>query len=476
MPSVRHSVSFLLFIVLGYCCISVGTPTAERGVTWSKAFPFSVEDERELGETVFKQIQKQMVFVRVSAVQAYVDSLGRKLTSNADRSEFPIRFFVLRESEPNAFAIPAGRIFLTSGLIMLVQTEDELAGVMAHEIAHVVRRHIAERIEASKRLNLTTLAGLLAGMFVGGSEGGAIMAGSLAFSEAKKLEYTRENESEADRLGLAYVTRAGYEGYGLVSFLKKIHRSTQHNPAFPSYLSTHPGVPERISYLETLMGGPPESTERVRSSDGLKDIRLRLLIVEKGPLDSLDYFTDLLQTEPDRGDALFGRALAAIELGRVKQSIEDLKRAHLLKPEDPQILKVLGLAFIRVGRVDEGVRALERSLSLSGKDAETLYYLGQGYQTQKRLPQAIESYLKAGQLYADLPELHRNLGSAYREKGEMGRSHYHYGIYFKQKGDLRYARFHFEKALELLNQDPQKQDEILRELKELKNEKHRSPG
>jgi predicted Zn-dependent protease len=457
--------SILLVIILVFFCPSLGDLAKERRITWSEAFPFSVDKERELGEQVFDEIQKRMEIVRVSAVQAYINSLGTKLIANIETRQFPIRFFVLKESEPNAFAIPGGRIFITTGLITLVGSEDELAGVISHEIAHVVRRHIAQRIEASKRLNIATLAGALVGILVGGSGGGAIMAGSLAAGESEKLRYGRDNESEADRLGLAYMKRAEYDGLGMISFLKKIHKTVQHDTSFPPYLSTHPGIPSRISYLETLMGGLPDSRQASRPSERLRHIQYRVFIIGKGPLESLDYFDSLLKARPDDGDAFFGRALAKKEMGRAKESIEDLKRAHTLKPADSEILKELGLAFVRSGRINEGVRALERSLSLSAKDPETLQYLGQAYQAQKKFDLAIETYLKAREVGPDLPELDRDLGSAYKEKGEMGRSHFYYGLYFKKKGKAKYARYHLEKALEFSAQNPQRREEIEKELK-----------
>ncbi|NIO04309.1 MAG: M48 family metalloprotease [Proteobacteria bacterium] len=459
----------ILFVIIGsFSLFPVGVSVRENGPYWNEAVAFSVEQERELGEKVYQAIQSQMEIVQVPSIQVYIDSLGERLVSSASTSEFPIRFFIIKRSEPNAFAIPGGRIFVTTGLIRLVDSEDELAAVLSHEIAHVVRRHIAQRIEASKRLNIATLAGALAGILIGGSGGGAIMAGSLALGESEKLRYTRENESESDRLALSYMDRAGYEGSEMVSFLKKIYRESHHDTAFPPYLSTHPGIPSRISYLETLMGGLARPVEVPRSSVGLKDIKLRVFLVEKGPLESLNYFDRIINTQPNNGDAFFGRALAEKEIGRVKESIEDLKRAHELKPSDPQILKELGLAFLRSGRINEGVRALERSVVLSGRDPESLHYLGQGYKAQKKFDLAIESYVKARALSSDLPELDRDLGSVYKEKGEMGQSHFYYGLYFKRKGEIKYARFHFEKALELSAQDPQRQEEIQRELEPLR--------
>jgi len=455
-------------ILVGFFCLSLGDSPHQSGISWSEAFCFSVEQERELGEKVAAEIAKQMEIIQATAIQGYIDNIGSRVLSNADRSEFTVRFTVIKESQPNAFAIPGGRIYVTSGLIMLVNSEGELAGVMSHEIAHVVRRHIAQRIEASKRINLATLAGALAGILVGGAEGGAIMTGSLALGESQKLKYTRANESEADRLGLAYMVRAGYDKRQMISFFKKLTRTPEYNAAFPSYLSTHPGVPARISYLESLMGPVPDSTPSDGPSEGLRDVQLRLSIIEKGPLEALSHFDSLLEARPDDSDALFGRALAEKEMGRTKEAIEDLKRAHTLKPADPQILKELGLAFIRFGRINEGVRALERSLSLSAEDPETLQYLGLGYQAQKRLDLAIDSYLRARKLGSDLPELDRNLGSAYQEKGEMGRAHLYYGLYFKRRGQVKYARFHLEKARELLGQDAQEQEDLIRELEQFK--------
>jgi tetratricopeptide (TPR) repeat protein len=227
-------------------------------------------------------------------------------------------------------------------------------------------------------------------------------------------------------------------------------------------------VPTRISYLETLVEGLPESRRVARSSDRLKHIQLRLYVLEKGPLESLEHFNLLLKTRSDDGDALFGRALAEKEMGRIRESIEDLKVAHSLMPEDPQILKELGLGFLRVGRVNEGVRALERSLSFLGKDAETLHYLGQGYQAQKKLDLAVESYLKAWELSPELPELDRDLGSVYKERGEMAKSHFFYGLHFKRRNEAKYARFHFRKAWELSAEDPEQQEQARRELDALK--------
>jgi len=212
------------------------------------------------------------------------------------------------------------------------------------------------------------------------------------------------------------------------------------------------------------MGGRPSSTPAGESPGPLRRARIQLLILDKGPLEALEHFSRVLEASPDNGDALFGRALAEKEMGRVRESIEDLKKAHILTPQDPQILKELGIVFIRVGRINEGIRALERSLVLSGEDAETAYYLGQGYQIQKKTALAIESYLKAVALYPDLPDLNLKLGSAYQEKGEMDQSHFYYGLHFKNEGKPKYARYHFEKALELSGEDPERRERIGEEL------------
>ena len=133
----------------------------------------SVKEEKELGDRLALEIQQKVDMVNDPLIKAYVDEVGRRLVEESHDRRFDYRFYVVKEQTPNAFAIPGGHIFVTSGLIQFVDTEDELAGVIGHEIAHSVLRHIDKAMDRAKRLSLLTLAAIIAGAFLSKDAKGA---------------------------------------------------------------------------------------------------------------------------------------------------------------------------------------------------------------------------------------------------------------------------------------------------------------
>ena len=179
--------------------------------------------------------------------------------------------------DPNAFAIPGGYIFVTTGLIVLADNEQEIAGVLSHEISHVTQRHVAQMIERSKRLNIASMVAILAAMLAGrggaGSQAGATMA--MATAEALALKYTREMETDADQNSLHYMIKAGYDPNGMITFLNKIHKvSLASAPNIPPYLSTHPATEEsNLSSWKTFSRSnrnPPVLSEPFEILKGFK--------------------------------------------------------------------------------------------------------------------------------------------------------------------------------------------------------------
>ena len=170
------------------------------------------------------------------------------------KAPFNFRFLIINSSAINAFATPGGYIYINKGLISVAENEGELAGVIAHEIGHANARHIASIIEKSQKLNIATLAAIIAGAFLGG--GGeataAIAAFSLAGNSSLTLKYMREHEEEADRLGIVYLVDAGYYPAAMVDFLKIMKQHEFLSKTMPSYLLTHPGTDDRIFYLDSL--------------------------------------------------------------------------------------------------------------------------------------------------------------------------------------------------------------------------------
>ena len=207
----------------------------------SRSSAVTLQEERELGEQVLRQVQRRWQFVQDPAVNNYVNRIGKRILQSLDPQPFEYRFFVLNTQDVNAFAVPGGYVFINSGLILLVENEDELVSVICHEIGHVVARHIAKRSEQGQKISLVSLGALLAAILVGGPAAGAITTTTLAASQTAMLKYSREDEEEADYLGLKFMMRAQYDTRCLITMLKKFRRIT--GPASgdpPAYLLTHP--------------------------------------------------------------------------------------------------------------------------------------------------------------------------------------------------------------------------------------------
>ena len=187
------------------------------------AFSITVSEEEKMSREILRYIYRNYEIIDDPVISEYVSQVGNRIVASLQDPLFNYRFHVINIDAYNAFAIPAGYIFINSGLIAAMDNEEELAGILAHEIAHVNARHISQRIERSKRIGWATMAGMAAGILMGAAGGGeaaqAVTQGSQAAGLAAELSYTRDNEMQADQLGLNYLTDAGYGSEGLLKIL-----------------------------------------------------------------------------------------------------------------------------------------------------------------------------------------------------------------------------------------------------------------
>lgn len=186
------------------------------------------------------------------ALQRYVNQLGRWISLQSTRPDLAWTFAVLDDNGYNAFAAPGGYVFVTKGLIDRVADESELAGILAHEIVHVVQRHHLQAIRKNARAGALTQ---VIGSQLNNNLGGALSAQLLSLGRnlyAKGLD--QEDEFDADRQGVALATRAGFDPYGLVAVLQQLRTATPDNPVFTLSLSTHPAPQARLDQIELAMG------------------------------------------------------------------------------------------------------------------------------------------------------------------------------------------------------------------------------
>jgi predicted Zn-dependent protease len=217
----------------------------------------SPTEERKLGREEADEIERAVGLVRERRPLAYVRQVAERLERVAPPADVVWEINVTDDAEPNAFALPGGWVYVTRGLLVLLNSEDELAGVLGHEMAHVLERHAARRVRAATPFAL--LFGVPAGILGALSPTlGSIVDGTGRLASSLALApYSRDQEREADRVGIALAARAGFDPSALASFLRTLERQDAlagRDADRPSFLATHPAAPERVSSIRAAAG------------------------------------------------------------------------------------------------------------------------------------------------------------------------------------------------------------------------------
>lgn len=233
----------------------------------------SVKQEVAIGREAQQQVKQEVPSLRDATVNRYVDSIGARLVRRASGPAYPYSFDVANYREINAFALPGGPVWVHRGAIAAATNESQIAGVLAHEIAHVAQRHAAGQM--SKGLIANGLLGLL-GAVVGNDRGGQIaqVAGGLA-AQGYMLKFSRDDEREADEVGAAIMKRAGWSPLGMVEFMQILRAKSGSDPgAVQTFLSSHPAPGERVTRLQATV--KKLGTGGTRDSQAFRNVKTRL--------------------------------------------------------------------------------------------------------------------------------------------------------------------------------------------------------
>jgi predicted Zn-dependent protease len=225
-----------------------------------------VRQEEDLGEETARELKKQLDFMRDAWVVDYVRDIGHEILTAAGPQPFDYTFHVVDDDELNAFALPAGYIYIHTAILLEAANVSEVAGVVAHEVGHVVRRHVARNYNRQRNTGvLYQLGSVVAAIFLGGNAaaGGQIL-GELA-AVAYLNQFTREAEMEADAFAVEVMPIAGYDPNGLVTFFDTLRRSG--GAHVPTFLASHPATEDRIRHTAALIADAP-AQPGLRISDG----------------------------------------------------------------------------------------------------------------------------------------------------------------------------------------------------------------
>ncbi len=245
----------------------IGERDVGKGMNW-----YSLEKEIAIGKRLAQQVESQSRIVNDPVVAEYVNRVGQNLVRNSD-AKVPFTIKVIDAEEINAFALPGGFFFVNSGLILEAEEEAELAGVMAHEIAHVAARHGTRQATRGQLAQFLTLPLIFVGGGIGyGARGAASLLVPLGF-----LKFSRSFEREADFLGLQYMYKTGYDPQGFVTFFEKIQAKEKKRPGLlAKAFRSHPQTPDRIARTQQQMSGLPDREEHLVTTSEFDEVRLRL--------------------------------------------------------------------------------------------------------------------------------------------------------------------------------------------------------
>lgn len=293
---------------------------------------FSSQQERVVGENIMQEVRADKTYFDDPEVVDYLQTLGQRLVAVSDDAGRDFDFFLMRDATLNAFALPGAHIGIHSGLILAAQGESELAAVMAHEIAHVTQRHIARQVAGEQTRSLTSLAALAIAILAARSNSDAAQA-AIATAQAANiqsmLDFTREHEREADRVGLQILGQAGFDPSAMATFFERLQRYGRiHESNAPQYLRTHPITSERIADVQNRLSAMPY--RQVLDGSDFAYIRAKLRASIDAPKDSLRYFEGQIRDRAPKIDpvAQYGYSLALTRLRRFADADKALEVAR----------------------------------------------------------------------------------------------------------------------------------------------------
>lgn len=289
----------------------------------------SEAQEAQLGREVMRQIRGDKDYLDDAEVVDYLNGLGDRLVAASPAPYRQFEFFAVRDASINAFALPGGYIGVHTGLISAARSESELAGVLAHEIAHVTQNHIARFVDSQKGSALTSLAALAVAILAARAGSGDLAQAAITTAQAmtiqSQLDYTREHEKEADRIGLQTLSGSGYDPVGMASFFERLQTQGRlYESQAPSYLRTHPLTHERMADLQNRLG---EYKYR-QHQDGLdfRLVRARVQASEGEAAEAYRRFKVLAAGKQADPTDRYGLVLAALRVGEREVAAKTMAR------------------------------------------------------------------------------------------------------------------------------------------------------
>ncbi len=405
---------------LTFCLRNIAVMLVCFGLVWqgsAQAALFGsvgIKDEQELGRKFDVLVRSRLPLVEDPEISLYVRSLVERLAKVIPPQPFPFVSNVLLHNSLNAFAVPGGYVFINTGLIMNLESESELASVIAHELAHVTQRHVAKRMERAQVTTVASLLGALAGALLGGDVSGGIVAGSVAAGQSAMLNYSRMDENESDHVGMQYLIKAGFNPNGMAEAFKKIQKNQwTKGVSIPEYLSTHPDIGNRVNEITALVKTLPLSVQnRAENNSNFERVQT-LLWARYGDTDvAARRFAAAGNNECL---SLMAQGILAERNNQINTATTAFEKALQCSPKDPLIAREAGIFYYSKGH-EKAEYLFKKALSLDEDDLMAQFYYARLLSDHKRYNEAHDYFRQILRHLPEDSEVHyyygRSLGEA----------------------------------------------------------------
>ncbi len=464
-PFVRAfmTINHFVKVLVSICFLSIGARVASWITVFifvifssvSPVYSFNIGEEREVGEKLLYTIRSSFQLIDDPDITQYISNLGETVLEVAGIQYFDYHFFIIDNREFNAFAAPSGLIFFHSGLIGAMNSENELVSVLAHEIGHIVKRHLAARVEKGKYTSIASLGLALAALAFGGSAAPALFQGALATGQSLNLHYSRMHEEEADLLAYSWMKNLNRSPEGQARMLETMRRIARYrSDKLPQYLLTHPNPEARLSTIEALLDVDQSWVDELEeATDDFEFLRFkyRILSQVKEASSLRPYFASVLSnsraSQMHKTMAKYGMAQIAKNENDFDQSLNLLKEVIEQYP-NKTILKVDKAAVeVAAGLNEKAERTLRVALRVNNSDMYGTFLLAKLLARTGRNQEA-EKYFQA--VMYELPEYSKvyfELGQLASIEGSYGISNFYLGKFNLYEGKLPLAVSNFKAAI-----------------------------
>ena len=402
----------------------------------------TIKDEKEMGEKFDVMVRSNLPIIEDPEVKQYVDYMLARLVKAIPPQPFTFKATTILHNSLNAFAVPGGYVYVFTGLIMNLDKEEELAGVLAHELAHVTQRHVASRLQKAQFVTLGSLLLAVAGVAAGGAGGGALAMGALGAGQSAMLNYSRLDENEADQIGLQYLIAAGYPPDGMVAGFKVLRqKSWMSGISVPTYLSTHPALGDRINGLQARIQTMGKSVQN-RSQDNKRFTRVKTLLWARYGDDQ----AALQRFSGSDGLSSMGRGIVLARQNRINEASTAFDQALKAAPDDPLVLREAGAFHYRKGDMGRADGLLSKAMRIDPKDYMAAFFYARMLDETNRQAQAANYYKQVLRYVPEDAEVHEAYARSLGKTGNTPDAYIHMAYSAIYSHNKKLAERYFNEA------------------------------